>query len=252
MKAIDFSHFKNGTLFLIRTPDTFPEGYAQSTFEDMRRLHIDYAAWLETWNCADGVLWIHPDYPRSHFWEGCPRDPLEETFLAADSAGIAFLPECGVMHKGFIEANADAKLTSYDGQLGTYGRLGLVPSCPLTLDYFIAKYDAFIGKFGHHSSFGGICLPAENSVLLSYDRYTESAYHKAFGETLPSPTQLHESECLQKKVYGFLEGQFLNMFRRHSAKNPLRRTIWDFSEAATLNTSDIIVTCHSAFWKRIG
>ena len=214
MKSIDFNHFKNGTLFLIRTPDTFPEGYAQSTFEDMRGLHIDYAAWLETWNCADGVLWIHPDYPRSHFWEGCPRDPLEETFLAADSTGIAFLPECGVMHKSFIEANADAKLTSYEGQLGTYGRLGLVPSCPLTLDYFIAKYDAFIGKFGQHSSFGGICLPAENSVLLSYDRYTESAYRKAFGEPLPSPTQLHESEGLQKNVYGFLEEQFLNMFRR--------------------------------------
>lgn len=211
---LDFSRFKNGTLFLIRTPETFPDGYAEEAFADMKRLHFDYAAWLETWNCLDGIVWLHPDYPRSSYWQGCPRDPLEETFLAADRAGMAFLPECGVIHDAFVEANPDAKWYSFDGENARYGRLGLSPAAPITADFAIAKYEALVGKFGGHPSLQGLCMPAENGVCLSYDRYTEQAYREQFGSALPSPEELRASPALRAKTNDFLEGLFLQMYRR--------------------------------------
>ncbi|NMA47137.1 MAG: hypothetical protein GX945_11325 [Lentisphaerae bacterium] len=214
MNPINFKRFKNGTLFLIRKPESFPVGYAQSAFEDMKRLHLDYAAWLETWNCRDGVPWIHPDYPRSSFWKDCPRDPLEETFAAADKTGIAFLPECGVMHVSFVESHSDAMLHSYEGKRHAYGRIGLVPSAPVTADFFIAKYDAFIDKFKHHPSFRGICLPAENNTCLSYDRYTEKAWREFSGRALPTPKELAESDALERETYRFMEDEFLRLFRK--------------------------------------
>ena len=35
-KSLDFRRYTLGTLFLIRTPETFPEGYAEEAFADMR------------------------------------------------------------------------------------------------------------------------------------------------------------------------------------------------------------------------
>lgn len=213
-QKIDFSKFNIGSLFLIRTPDTFPEGYAEKCFEDMKRLHFDYAAWLETWNCADGILWCHPDYPRSSLWEGCPRDPLEETFLAADANDLAFLPECGMMHKKFMLDHSDAQLELSNGQKCRYGRIGLVPAADITADYFIAKYEALINKFGHHKSFQGICMPAENSVIVSYDKYSRAEYKKLFGTDMPSEAEWKNSTLLTKQVYLFAEEMFLKMYRR--------------------------------------
>ena len=212
---LDFRRFHAGTLFLIRTPETFPEGYAEKSFRDMKEnLHLDYAAWLETWNCADGIIWRHPDYPRSSYWQGCDRDPLEETFCAADRADMAFLPECGVIHESFAASHAGAKRRLYSGQICRYGRVGLVPAAPVTADFLIAKYDALIGKFGHHPSFRAICMPAENCVQISYDNYTLSAWKKCFSTAFPSPSELAGAPGLQKRVNSFLENLFLAMYRK--------------------------------------
>ena len=212
---LNFRQFHAGTLFLIRTPETFPEGYAEKSFRDMKEhLHLDYAAWLETWNCADGIIWRHPDYPRSLYWRDCERDPLEETFEAADHADMAFLPECGVIHNGFADSHAEAKRRLYSGQLSRYGRIGLVPAAPVTADFLIAKYEALIGKFGHHPSFRAICMPAENCVQISYDNYTLSAWKKCFSFPLPSPAELAGDRALQEQVNSFLEELFLTMYRK--------------------------------------
>ena len=177
-------------------------------------LHLDYAAWLETWNCADGIIWQHPDYPRSSYWSGCDRDPLEETFCAADHADMAFLPECGVIHESFAESHSEAKRRLYSGQLCRYGRVGLVPAAPVTADFLIAKYDALIEKFGQHPSFRAICMPAENAVQISYDKYTLAAWKKCFSTELPSPTELAGDFNLQKQVNSFMEELFLDMYRK--------------------------------------
>ena len=206
--------FNCGALFLIRTPETFPEGYAAQAFEDMKALHLDYAAWLETWNCMDGIVWPHPDYPRSSFWKGCPRDPLEETFAAADAVGMAFLPECGVMDEAFMKAHSDAMMHLEDGRIARYGRIGLVPAADITVDYLIAKYEALIEKYKGHESLQGICMPAENGVRISYDRYTNDAYRKQFGEALPSSGELKADAALAARTTRFLEECFLRMYRR--------------------------------------
>ena len=73
--SLDFKKFNTGTLFLVRTPDTFPVGYADKSFEDMKNnLHFDYVALLETWNCDDGVLWKTDKFPRSSYWKNEERD----------------------------------------------------------------------------------------------------------------------------------------------------------------------------------
>jgi len=118
------------------------------------------------------------------------------------------------MHASFVESHSDAMFHSYDGQRFVYGRIGLVPSAPVTADFFIAKYDAFIDKFKHHASFRGICLPAENGTYLSYDRYTEKAWRELSGRALPTPEELAESEALERKIYRFLEEEFLRLFRK--------------------------------------
>lgn len=215
MQKLDFNKFNAGTLFLIRTPEHFPAGYAAESFRDMKEnLHLDYAAWLETWNCMDGIIWQHPDYPRSSYWQGCDRDPLEETFLAADEVDMAFLPEAGVMHDSFMLANPDAMLQNPDGTIARYGRVGLVPACPLTADFFIAKYEALIEKYGHHPSFKGICMPAENGARLSYDRYTRDAYYREFGCQLPAVEQWSKSTILTRQICTFTENLFLEMYRK--------------------------------------
>ncbi len=212
---LDFRKFVCGTLFLIRTPESFPEGYAEKCFQDMKEnLHLDYAAWLETWNCTDGIIWQHPDYPRSSYWSDCDRDPLEEAFAAADKVGMAFLPECGVIHTAFREANRDAMRRLYDNRQCGYGRMGLVPAAPVTADFLIAKYEALYSKFGHHQSFQGFCMPAENSVQISYDNYTLAEWKKRFSFAMPSPQELAKDFALQKQVNAFLEELFLEMYRK--------------------------------------
>ena len=214
-EKLDFKKFTCGTLFLIRTPESFPEGYAEKCFQDMKEnLHLDYVAWLETWNCIDGIIWKHPDYPRSSYWADCDRDPLEECFAAADKFDMAFLPECGVIHQSFRDANIEAQRLLYNGRRCSYGRVGLAPAAPVTADFLIAKYEALIGKFGHHKSFKGICMPAENGVSISYDKYTLGEWKKRFSEAMPSPQELVKDFQLQKKVNAFLESLFLDMYRK--------------------------------------
>ena len=109
---LDFKKFNTGTLFLCRTPENFPVGYAEKSFEDMKNnLHFDYAAILETWNSADGVLWKSDKYPRSSYWKDEERDPIEECFLAADKYDMAFLIEAGMMHEEFMLAHKEGMRT---------------------------------------------------------------------------------------------------------------------------------------------
>ena len=214
-KDIDFKKFNTGTLFLVRTPDVFPVGYAEESFADMKNnLHFDFAALLETWNCEDGILWKSDLFPRSGFWRDEERDPIEECFAAADKYEMAFLPEAGMMHKAYMEAHPEGMCASYDGALSRYGRIGLSPSCPLTLEYFVEKYDAMLNKFGHHPSCRGICMPCENGIELTYDKYTRMAWKEAFGFEMPSPAEIHSDRALERKVMGFMEERFLNMYRR--------------------------------------
>ncbi len=215
-KNIDFNQFKIGTLFLIRTPETFPEGYPEKALSDMKSLGMDYIAWLETWNCQDGILWKNPKYPRSSFWENNARDPLEETFSAADESGLAFLPEAGVMHRDFFESHQDeASPRTADGKsIGKYGRIGLVPSAPVTLDYFIDKYETLIEQFRHHKSFQGICLPAENGVIITWDKYTLNAYAKKTGESFPSPQALKNDYNTYLRVFRFMEAELADFMRK--------------------------------------
>jgi hypothetical protein len=210
-----FEGFKTGTLFLIRTPDAFLPGYADKSLEDMRKAGLSYITWLETWNCEDGVLWISPKYPRSSYWKNEPRDPLEETFAAADRQGMAFLPEAGVMHQEFFDSNQQACVHNYKGEpSGRYGRIGLVPDAPETLEYFIDKYETLIDKFRGHKSLKGICLPSENSVRLSCDSYTRKAYRETFGEDIPPMEKIENSSQLQQKVCGFVENRLALFFSR--------------------------------------
>lgn len=211
---LDFKKFNVGSLFLVRTPEVFPEGYADKSFADMKNnLHFDFAALLETWNCEEGILWKSDKFPRSSYWKDEERDPVEECFLAADKYGMAFLPEAGMMDNTFMYAHKDGMLTRYDGRTTRYGRIGLVPSCPHTLEYLIEKYDTLLDKFWHHPSCKGVCLPAENTIEVSYDRYTREAYQKQFGEEMPSPDQMSADGELEKKVHQFLEDKFLDMYR---------------------------------------
>lgn len=215
---VDFQDFHSGTLFLVRTPESFPEGYAQRSFADMKHnLHLDFAALLETWNCEDGTLWISEEFPRSSYWAKESRDPLEECFLAADQYGMAFFPEAGVMDRDFMLAHPEGMRLNAAGKRTRYGRIGLVPSCPLTLEYLKRKYDALLAKFGHHPSFCGLCLPAENTVAITYDRYTAEAYRKRFGQELPSPEAMGADARLEQQVFSFLEDQFLQMYRQLGA-----------------------------------
>ena len=212
---IDFKGFNTGTLFLVRTPEVFPVGYAEESFEDMKHnLHFDFAALLETWNCIDGVLWKSDKYPRSGFWKGEERDPIEECFLAADKYGMAFLPEAGMMHQAYMEQHPEGMCTSCDGKTSRFGRIGLSPSCPLTLEYFIEKYDALLAKFGHHPSCKGICMPCENGARLTYDKYTRLAWRENFGCEMPAESEIRTDKALEEKVMGFMEELFLTMYRR--------------------------------------
>lgn len=211
---LDFKKFNTGTLFLCRTPENFPVGYAEKSFEDMKNnLHFDYAAILETWNSADGVLWKSDKYPRSSYWKDEERDPIEECFLAADKYDMAFLIEAGMMHEEFMLAHKEGMRTEYSGDTVRYGRIGLSPSCPYTLEYFIKKYDTMIKKFSHHKSFKGVCMPAENGIYLSYDKYTKEAYRNTFGTDLPSPDEIGTNKQLENQVFRFLEKQFLTMYQ---------------------------------------
>ncbi len=212
-----FDAFRTGTLFLIRTPDTFPVGYADKCMKDMKSLHLDYAAWLETWNCMDGTIWPHPDYPRSSFWAGENRDPLEEVFAAADKYGMAFFPEAGVMHQGVVEQYPEDVIRNYDGSFAErYGRIGLVPACPTTLEYFIAKYDALLDQYGHHPSCRGVSMPCENGVALTYDRNTEKLWRREFSCAMPSPDEIWQSTTLRNQVYSMLENAFLELYSKLS------------------------------------
>lgn len=212
-RDLNFRKFNTGTLFLVRTPEVFPEGYADECFEDMKNnLHFDFAALLETWNCEDGVLWKCDKLPRSGFWAGVERDPVEECFLAAAKYEMAFLPEAGMMHKAFMESHPEGMCTTYDGRTSRYGRIGLSPSCPLTLDYFIEKYDAMLEKFGHHPSCRGICMPCENGVNLTYDKFTRQAWRETFGCEMPSPVDIYADKALEQRVLSFMEDRFLNMY----------------------------------------
>lgn len=212
--SLDFKKFNTGTLFLVRTPDVFPEGYADASFADMKHnLHLDYAALLETWNCKDGVLWKSDKLGRSKFWEGEDRDPVEECFLAADKYGMAFLPEAGMMDEAFMHSHEDGMRLCYTGERQRYGRIGLVPACPDTLEYLIFKYDLMLDQFKHHPSCQGVCLPCENGIITSYDAYTREAYRRAFGCEMPSPEEMIGSTVLHHQVYRFLEGCFLEMYR---------------------------------------
>ena len=212
-KPLDFTKFNTGTLFLVRTPDVFPVGYAEESFADMKNnLHFDFAALLETWNCDDGIVWKHPDFPRSSFWKDEPRDPIEECFAAADKVDMAFLPEAGMMHRAFMEAHPEGMRTTFDGRRHRYGRIGLSPACPLTLEYFIAKYDALLGKYGVHPSCKGVCMPCENGAEITYDRYTLEAWRKTFGYEMPAPEETMHDRQLELKVLGFMEKLFLDMY----------------------------------------
>ncbi len=218
MNSSYFNQFRTGTLFLIRTPDTFPVGYAERSIADMAgNLHLDYAAWLETWNCLDGIVWPHKGFPRSSYWKNEPRDPLEEVFQACDKHGMAFLPEAGVMHKDFMLANSEDMHHGYDheGKLvnSRYGRIGTVPAAPITAEYFIAKYDALLDQYGHHPSCKGICMPCENGIGLTYDRHTQALWKKAFSCEMPKPKEIFASRTLIKQVYHFLEDCFLQFYR---------------------------------------
>lgn len=209
---LDFCKFNIGTLFLVRTPEVFPVGYADECFADMKRMHFDYVAWLETWNCYDGILWKSDKYPRSSYWKNESRDPIEECFQAADKYDIPFLPEAGVIHDSFIAEHSDAMWTSYDGKTGRFGRVGLNPGCPLTLEFLIEKYDTLIAKFRHHPSLQGICMPCENGITLSYDKYTREAWRKAYDTELPSPEIMWADKRIEQQVFRFLENTFLDMY----------------------------------------
>lgn len=212
--SLDFNKFNTGTLFLVRTPDVFPVGYADKCFADMKKnLHFDFAALLETWNCRDGVVWKTDKFPRSSYWKDEERDPVEECFLAADKYGMAFLPEAGMMDNTYMYAHKDGMRTSFDGEVYRYGRIGLSPSCPYTLEYLKEKYDTLLQKFGHHPSCKGVCLPAENTITITYDLYTREAYLKKFGEEMPSPDEMYADKNLEKKVHQFIEDEFLQMYR---------------------------------------
>ncbi|MBE6646923.1 MAG: DUF4350 domain-containing protein [Ruminococcaceae bacterium] len=221
-KQFDFKGFNTGALFLVRTPEYFPEGFAKKSFEDMKyNLHFDFAAWLETWNCFDGVLWKSDKFPRSSYWEGEERDPIEECFAAADEVGMTFIAEAGVMDEKYMQAHKDGMLTDENGNVRRYGRIGLSPSCPATLEYFKAKYDALLGRFSHHESCRAVCMPCENGVVISYDKYTKAAYEKEFGEPLPPVSVIAADGELENKVFRFLEEEFLRMYRalaRHIKK----------------------------------
>ena len=212
--SLNFKNFNTGTLFLVRTPEVFPVGYADKCFADMKNnLHFDYAALLETWNCQDGTVWMSDKFPRSSYWRGEERDPLEECFLAADKYGMAFLPEAGMMDEEFMRNHPEGMRTDEQGNLFRYGRIGLVPSCPTTLEYLKSKYDALLEKFGHHPSCKGVCLPCENGIDISYDRFTQAAYRKKFARDLPTMEEMYASKALEDETMKFLEEQFLTMYR---------------------------------------
>ncbi len=211
--SLNFSDFNVGTLFLVRTPETFPVGYADECMRDMKNMHFDFVAHLETWNCEDGILWKSDKYPRSSYWKDEDRDPMEECFLAADKYDLAFLPEAGVMHDQYILDNEDAMQISYEGKRSRYGRIGLSPVCPKTLEFLKDKYDALYEKFGHHKSFQGFCLPSENSGSISYDRYTKEAWQKLYGRDLPSTAEIAADKELEAKVVKFLEDNFTALYR---------------------------------------
>lgn len=210
---LDFSKFNTGALFLVRTPDVFTEGYAEEGFRDMKEnLHFDFASVLETWNCFDGVIWKTDKFPRSSYWQGEERDPFEECFLAADKYNMAFLPEAGWMHEQYMLDHKDGMRTSFEGEISRYSRLGLVPSCPATLEYCIEKYDTLIEKFGHHPSFKGICMPCENGSNFSYDKYTEAAWKKLYGTALPTLKEIEDDKLLKQQVFSFMEKCYLDMY----------------------------------------
>lgn len=215
--SLDFKKFNVGTLFLVRTPEVWYDGYADKCMKDMKDMHFDFVAHLETWNCNDGVLWKSDKYPRSSFWEGDERDPMEECFAAADKYDLAFLPEAGMTHKAYILENEDAMFTSYTGEKSKYGRIGLSPACPQILEYLTDKYDALYEKFGHHKSFQGFCLPSENSGSISYDKYSKEAWKKRYGTELPTPDELREDTELERKVIAFFEDNFVNLYQKLSA-----------------------------------
>lgn len=212
--SLDFSRFNTGTLFLVRTPDVFPVGYANECFSDMKKLHFNFAALLETWNCMDGIVWKNNQYPRSSFWKKEERDPIEECFLAADKYDMAFLPEAGVMHEQYMLENKEGMLTSYDGNVSRYSRIGLVPTCPKALQYFINKYDALYETYGHHPSFQGFCLPCENLIDISYDKYSTELWQSIYGTKLPTPEEISSDEETEKKVIKFFEDAFIAMYEK--------------------------------------
>lgn len=216
--SLDFNKFNIGTLFLVRTPDVFPEGFADECFKDMKEnLHFDFVAHLETWNCKDGILWKSDKFPRSSLWAGEERDPMEECFQAADKYDLAFLPEVGLIHEEFILQNEDAMFQRFDGTRVKYGRIGLSPACPKTLEYLIEKYDELYNVFGHHKSFQGFCLPSENGGSVSYDKYTNEAWKKLYRTDLPTPDEILASSELEDKVISFLENNFTELYRKLSA-----------------------------------
>ena len=222
-KPFDFKGFNKGALFLIRTPENFPVGYAKKSFADMKQnLHFDFAAWLETWNCFDGVIWKSEKFPRSSYWKNEERDPIEECFTAADEVGMTYIAEAGVMHEDFMIAHRDGMLTDEKGNTRRYGRIGLTPSCPATLEYFKEKYSDLLDRFSHHESCRAVCMPCENGVVISYDRYSKAAYQKRFGEELPPISVIASDGELENKVFRFFEDEFLNMYRalaRHIKEN---------------------------------
>lgn len=215
MENLDFHRFHVGTLFLVRTPEVFPVGYPDECFADMKQnLHMDYAALLETWNCEDGIVWKSPKFPRSSFWKDCERDPVEECFQAADKYGMAFLPEAGMMDKAYMLAHPEGMQTDGEGRTSRFGRIGLVPACPLTLEYLIEKYDTMLEKFGGHPSCRGICMPCENGVNVSFDRYTREAWKSAFGTNMPTQAEILADEAVEDRVNAFMEHVFLEMYRK--------------------------------------
>jgi len=208
-----FDGFKIGTLFLIRTPETFSANYAERALADMAELGIDYISWLETWNCTDGIIWKSDAFPRSSYWKGESRDPLEETFAAAAKNGIAFFPEAGYMHQVFFDSHPAAWCHDHnDNPAHRYSRIGLVPDAPETLDYFIMKYETLIEKYQHYDSLKGVCLPSENSIHLSYDQYTQEAYKKIFSCKLPTPEEIESSQTLYENWQEFSIDRLVNFF----------------------------------------
>ena len=75
-EPIDFKRFLTGTLFRFGNLNPSRSDTRKAP-EDMKRLHLDYAAWLETWNCWDGAV----DTPVIHeaLSGNAPGAPLEET-----------------------------------------------------------------------------------------------------------------------------------------------------------------------------